>query len=85
MQTEKVVNHIVNWLKDYAINAKMNGFVIGISGGIDSAVTSTLCAKTGMDVLCVEMPIHQAKSQVSRALRHIEWLKSNFYPPQHIQ
>lgn len=78
MQTEKVVNHIVNWLKDYAINAKMNGFVIGISGGIDSAVTSTLCAKTGMDVLCVEMPIHQAKSQVSRALRHIEWLKSNF-------
>lgn len=78
MQTEKVVNHIVNWLKDYAINAKMNGFVIGISGGIDSAVTSTLCAKTGMDVLCVEMPIHQAKSQVNRALGHIDWLKSNF-------
>lgn len=78
MQTEKVVNHIVNWLKDYAINSKMNGFVIGISGGIDSAVTSTLCAKTGLDVLCVEMPIHQAKSQVSRALGHIDWLKSNF-------
>lgn len=78
MQTEKVVNHIVNWLKDYAINAKMNGFVIGISGGIDSAVTSTLCAKTGLDVLCVEMPIHQAKSQVNRALGHIDWLKSNF-------
>jgi NAD+ synthase len=78
MQTENVVNHIVNWLKDYAINAKVKGFVIGVSGGIDSAVTSTLCAKTGLDVLCVEMPIHQAKSQVSRALRHIDWLKSNF-------
>lgn len=78
MQTEQVVNHIVNWLRDYALNAKVNGFVIGVSGGIDSAVTSTLCAKTGLDVLCVEMPIHQAKSQVTRALHHIDWLKSNF-------
>ena len=78
MQTEKVVKHIVKWIKDYAVNAKMNGFVIGISGGIDSAVTSTLCAKTGLDVLCVEMPIYQAKSQVNRALGHIDWLKSNF-------
>ena len=40
MQTEKVVEHIVNWLKTYAENAKMNGFVLGISGGIDSAVVS---------------------------------------------
>jgi len=78
MQTEKVVNHIVNWLRDYANNAKINGFVIGVSGGIDSAVTSTLCARTGLNVICVEMPIHQAKSQVTRALRHIDWLKSNF-------
>jgi len=78
MQTEKVVDHIVNWLKEYALNAKMNGFVIGISGGIDSAVTSTLCAKTGLDLLCLEMPIHQASSQVSRAMNHINWLKSNF-------
>jgi NAD+ synthase len=78
MQTEKVVDHIVNWLKDYATNAKMNGFVIGISGGIDSAVTSTLCAKTGLPLLCLEMPIHQAPSQVSRALNHIDWLKKNF-------
>ena len=42
MQTTKVIDHIVNWLKDYAKNAKMNGFVVGVSGGIDSAVTSTL-------------------------------------------
>ena len=78
MNTEKIVNHIVSWLKDYAINSKVNGFVIGISGGIDSAVTSTLCAKTGFPVLCVEMPIHQAENQVSRGRQHIEQLKQRF-------
>ena len=78
MQTETVVNHIVDWLKDYAKNARVNGFVIGISGGIDSAVTSTLCAKTGLDVLCVEMPIHQASSHVSRGQEHIAQLKKRF-------
>lgn len=78
MQTEKVVNHIVSWLKDYATKAKVNGFVVGISGGIDSAVTSTLCAKTGLDLLCIEMPIHQAESHVSRAQEHIAQLKKHF-------
>ncbi|WP_335977517.1 NAD(+) synthase [Gaetbulibacter jejuensis] len=78
MQTEKVVTHIVNWLKDYATNAKVNGFVVGVSGGIDSAVTSTLCAKTGLDVLCIEMPIHQAQSHVTRAQEHIAQLKQRF-------
>jgi NAD+ synthase len=78
MQTEKVIDHIVNWLRDYANNANVNGFVIGVSGGIDSALTSTLCAKTGLDLLCVEMPIHQAPSQVTRAMNHIAWLQSNF-------
>jgi len=78
MQTEKVVDHIVNWLKDYATKAGVNGFVIGISGGIDSAVTSTLCAKTGLDLLCIEMPIHQAASHVTRAQEHITQLKERF-------
>ena len=78
MQTEKVVDYIVNWLKDYATNAGVNGFVIGISGGIDSAVTSTLCARTGLHVLCIEMPIHQAESHVTRAQEHIEQLKASF-------
>lgn len=78
MQTEKVVDHIVNWLKDYATKAGVNGFVVGVSGGIDSAVTSTLCAQTGLNVLCVEMPIHQAQSHVSRANEHIAQLKSRF-------
>jgi NAD+ synthase len=78
MQTEKVVDYIVNWLKEYATNAGVNGFVIGISGGIDSAVTSTLCAKTGLKLLCVEMPIHQAASHVSRGQEHISQLKNRF-------
>ncbi len=58
MQTEKVIDHIVTWLQEYANNANIKGFVIGISGGIDSAVTSTLCARTGLQLLCLEMPIH---------------------------
>ncbi|WP_115462232.1 NAD(+) synthase [Winogradskyella aurantiaca] len=78
MQTEKVKDYIVNWLKDYAKNAGMRGFVVGVSGGIDSALTSTLCALTGLEVLCLEMPIHQAPSQVSRAMNHINWLQNQF-------
>lgn len=78
MQTEKVAKHIINWLKEYATRANMNGFVVGVSGGIDSAVTSTLCAKTGMPTLCLEMPIHQDKGQISRARKHIEELSHNF-------
>lgn len=78
MQTEKVADHIINWLKEYATKANMNGFVVGVSGGIDSAITSTLCAKTGMPTLCLEMPIHQAKSQITRARKHIEELEHNF-------
>jgi len=78
MQTEKVTAHIINWLKEYAVNAQMKGFVIGVSGGIDSALTSTLCAKTGLSLLCLEMPIHQAENQMARASKHIDWLQSNF-------
>ena len=78
MNTEKVTEHIVKWLKDYAENAGVKGFVLGISGGIDSAVTSTLCAKTGLTTLCVELPIHQAESQVNRANEHIKQLKERF-------
>jgi NAD+ synthase len=78
IDVQKVNDHIVQWLKDYAVNAKAQGFVVGISGGIDSAVTSTLCAQTGLATLCLEMPIHQAPSHVSRAREHIEQLKKRF-------
>jgi NAD+ synthase len=78
MNTEKAAEYIISWLKEYAKNANIKGFVIGVSGGIDSALTSTLCAKTGLPLLCLEMPIHQAKKQVTRAENHISWLQVNF-------
>lgn len=78
MQVEKVTQHIIDWLKEYALNAKMDGFVVGVSGGIDSAVTSSLCASTGLPTLCVEMPIHQGPNQVARGKEHINQLKERF-------
>lgn len=82
MNAEKVSEHIISWLYKYATNAGVNGFVVGVSGGIDSAVTSTLCAKTGFPLLCLEMPIHQGANQVSRAKEHIRQLKEKY---RHIQ
>jgi NAD+ synthase len=73
-----IINHISQWLHEYATSAGMKGFVVGISGGIDSAVTSALCARTGLEVLCLDMPIHQHLDQVSRGAKHIEMLKRDF-------
>ena len=78
MNVEKVTNYIVNWLKEYANKANVNGFVVGVSGGIDSAVTSTLCAMTGLEVKCLEMPIHQDINQVTRAEKHLAFLRQKF-------
>ncbi len=78
MQTEKVIDYIVNWLLEYCDNAGMNGFVVGISGGIDSAVTSTLCAKTGKRVIPLNMPIYQPEEQKSLASEHIAWLQDHY-------
>ena len=78
MQTEKVINHIVTWLKDYAQKAGVKGYVIGVSGGVDSGVVSTLCAMTGLEILAIEMPIRQQKDQVNRALEHLDFLAAKF-------
>ena len=78
MKTEKVSELIVAWLKSYAQKNKISGFVVGLSGGIDSAVTSTLCAKTGLKVLCLEMPIKQNDEHVSRAKNHIQNLELKY-------
>lgn len=85
MNTEKVISYITNWLLDYAKKANVKGFVIGISGGIDSAVTSTLAAKTGLKVICLELPIFQDIKQVNRAKNHIHFLKTNFTNVSSIQ
>jgi NAD+ synthase len=78
VNASQVEEHIVNWLKSYAEQAHVNGFIIGISGGIDSAVTSILCAKTGMKVIAMTMPIRQTKAEYSRAMEHLDQLKSRF-------
>lgn len=78
MNTPKVADHIINWLTTYCETSRTAGFVVGVSGGIDSAVVSTLCAMTGKTVWLLEMPIYQAASQVSRAREHMEKLKSKF-------
>ena len=75
---EKVSKHIVSWIDNYLNKSKMKGFVVGVSGGVDSALTSTLCAETKRNVLCIEMPINQEKDQVSRSKKHIEWLKKKY-------
>lgn len=78
MDTKKVIYHIVSWLKSYADNANIQGFVVGVSGGIDSAVTSTLCAMTGKNVIVLNMPILQPPSQYHRSNEHIRWLQTNY-------
>ena len=85
IDAEKVTNYITQWLLNYALAANVKGFVIGISGGIDSAVVSTLCARTGLKTLCVQMPIHQSQSELKRAAEHIQILKQNFGNVQEIE
>tara|TARA_Y100000296_G_scaffold86595_1_gene126863 strand:- start:1101 stop:1901 length:801 start_codon:yes stop_codon:yes gene_type:complete len=70
-----MIENIVNWISDYAKDNKLTTLVIGVSGGIDSAVTSTLCAMTGLRVIVLNMPIHQDKTLDSMSDKHIDWLK----------
>ncbi len=78
MNCKNVEEYIVSWLSGYAAGCGSKGFVVGISGGVDSALVSTLCARTGLPTLCVELPLHQAASQVNRAVEHIEWLQQHY-------
>jgi NAD+ synthase len=78
MKTVAVAEHIVNWLKQYAETNFQKGFVVGVSGGIDSALTCTLCAMTGLPTLLLEMPIHQPAQQVTRAQEHMQQLQKRF-------
>ncbi len=78
MEEQAVIRHISQWMKTYAQEAGCKGFVVGVSGGIDSALTSCLAALTGMQTLLLEMPIHQHKDQVNRARRHMESLGNTY-------
>ena len=76
---------IINWIKDYCSSAhvKPKALIVGISGGVDSAVVSTLCAKTDLKTIVLSMPINQIKSQHELSLKHGEWLKKNFGNVEH--
>ena len=78
MEHQKIIDYIVQWLKTYSEKSSIDGFVVGVSGGIDSAVTSTLCALTGKKVMAVSMPILQPKDQLSRSYEHTNWLNAQF-------
>ncbi|MCO5259272.1 MAG: NAD(+) synthase [Crocinitomicaceae bacterium] len=78
MKVNLVAEHIQQWLSDYLDSTGVGGFIIGISGGIDSAVVSKLCALTGRKTIFLSMPIRQTKSEYSRASKHIDALKSEF-------
>ena len=69
---------ITEWIKSYAEKNKIKTLVVGVSGGIDSAVVSTLCAKTGLDTIVLNMPIHQSNNQLNLSNKHIDWLISNW-------
>ena len=78
MHTKEKIEFISNWIKDYAHSNNVDALVIGISGGIDSAVTSTLSAKTGLKTFVANMPILDHKTTNERGINHIDWLKKNF-------
>ena len=69
---------ITNWISDYALENDIRALVVGVSGGVDSAVTSTLSARTGIRTIVLNMPIHQKKYQDDLSKKHISWLKDNF-------
>ena len=80
MNSDKKIEHISNWIKEYIISLHFQSpsLIIGVSGGIDSAVTSSLCCKTGFRTIAVSMPIKQNASQHVLSLKHLDWLNANF-------
>ena len=80
MEVSKKIVFIKDWILNYvnSIPKKADSLVIGISGGIDSSVTSTLCAMTGLKTIVVSMPIKQITSQHDLSLKHKKWLKDKF-------
>jgi NAD+ synthase len=75
MNYPEISSTIENWLHSQLTASGLKGFVVGISGGIDSAVVSALCARTGLPTLAISMPIRQKKNQVSRARLQLSWLE----------
>ena len=75
---KNLAKEIVEWMQNYAQNANRKTLVIGVSGGVDSALVSTLCAMTGINTACVTLPCHSKTDGLENADKHIAWLRSNF-------
>ena len=75
---QELKERIVKWIKDYADENKIQSLVVGVSGGIDSAVVSTLCAETGLPTFPLGMPIHQDSDQESLSDFHLAWLEKKY-------
>jgi len=80
MNIDQKIDFIIAWIKNYIKDLKFQpvSLVIGVSGGVDSALTSTLCAKTGLKTIAISMPIKQNINQHGLSLSHLNWLKDNF-------
>ncbi|OUX46248.1 MAG: NAD(+) synthase [Candidatus Pelagibacter sp. TMED275] len=80
MEISEKVSFITNWISNYVdkMPTKAKSLIIGISGGIDSSVSSTLSAMTGLRTIVLSMPIKQKFNQHDLSQKHLEWLKSNF-------
>ena len=80
MQTAEIINYIKNWILNYckSMPKEPDSLIIGISGGVDSSVTSTICALTGKKTVVLSMPINQIKEQHDLSLKHQDWLKNKF-------
>jgi NAD+ synthase len=78
MNTSEKINFISGWIADYSQKNNFSSLVIGISGGIDSAVTSTLSARTNLQTHVVTMPILDHQTLNNRGNNHVNWLKNNF-------
>jgi NAD+ synthase len=80
MSPSEKIQFISNWIKNYVneMPTKAQSLIIGISGGIDSSVSSTLSAMTGLKTIVLSMPIKQKSSQHNLSLKHQDWLIKNF-------
>jgi len=80
MKSSKKVEYISSWIKNYVdqMPTKAQSLVIGISGGIDSSVSSTLCAMTGLKTIVLTMPIKQRENQHDLSLKHQNWIVKNY-------
>jgi NAD+ synthase len=83
MSPKQRINHITRWIKTYTKKHRMQTLVVGVSGGIDSAVVSALCARTGLPTIAVSMPIHQSKKTHSLSVAQGQWLVENFTNVRH--